>query len=60
MFFYIASSLKQSRDFPTFNNLFNLFINVTTKDKSIHVIKKGFKLILYNNTCRNFFINFTN
>ena len=35
--FYIASSLKQTGDFPTFNNLFNLFKNITTKDKNIHV-----------------------
>ena len=41
--FLILLLLKVDRDFSTFNNLFTLFINMKTKDKticSIHIIKK--------------------
>ena len=34
-FFYIASSLKKTEDFSTFNYLFTLFKNIKTKDKTI-------------------------
>ena len=40
LFFDIASSYKQTGDFPAFNNLFNLFINMKTKVKTIHILKK--------------------
>ena len=38
--FDITSSYKQIWDFPTFNNLFALFINIKTKHKTIHILKK--------------------
>ena len=37
MFINIASNLKQTRDFPTVNNLFTLFLNTKTKDKLINI-----------------------
>ena len=44
VFFCIASSLKQTEDFLIFNYLFTLFLNMKTKDKTIHILKKGLTL----------------
>ena len=48
MFINIASNLKQTRDFPTVNNLFTLFLNTKTKDKLINIyIYKKEKVFIY-------------
>ena len=40
VFFYIASSLKKTEDFPTFNYLFTLFKNMKTKKKLYKYYRK--------------------
>ena len=41
IFFYIASSLKKTEDFPTFKYFFTLFENMKTKDKTIQILQKN-------------------
>ena len=33
---FLILLLVKTEDFPTFNNLFTLFINMKTKDRTIH------------------------
>ena len=40
-FFFIASSLKKTEDFPIFNYLFTLFKNMKAKDKNIQILQKN-------------------
>ena len=42
--------------FSLFKNLFNLFISMKTKDKTTHILKKGFKFIQNNNTFKKFLL----
>ena len=54
-FFDIASNQKQTGDFSTFYNLFTLFLNMKTKDKTIHIQIKDLNLYKIAILIENFY-----